>query len=93
MVALTNVLLVNDCNVISDYSKTDCSKCQHLKQKEESLMKEPYLLDDGLGKADAQLFLFRCMLNNDITQLHLHPCDNKSCRKSIDKLSNGKHVR
>ena len=63
VVVLANVLPVNVCNIISDYNKADCFKCQCLKEKEESLMKEPYLRDDGLEKAEAQLLFFRSMFN------------------------------
>ena len=82
VVALANIVSVNVCNIIDDYSKMGWFTCRWLKEKEGSLMKEPYLHDDGLEKAEAQFLLFRSMFNNDITQLHLHPHDSKSCRKT-----------
>ena len=93
VVALANKLPVNVCNLIGGYNKADCFKCQCLKEKEKSLMKEPSLLDDGIEKAEAQLLFFRSMFNKDITQLHLHHLDNKSYRKSIDKLFDKQEVQ
>ena len=56
-------------------------------------MKEPYLHDDGLEKAEAQLLFFRSMCNNDITQLDLIHQVNKSYRTSLDKQFDKQEVK
>ena len=93
VVALANKLPVHVCNLIGGYNKADCFKCQCLKEKEESLMNEPSLLDDGIEEAEAQLLFFRSMFNKDITQLRLNHQDNRSYRKPIDKLFDKQEVK
>ena len=66
VVSLAKKIPVNVCNIIGDYNKADSFKCQCLKEKEESLMKEPFLKDEGLEKAEAQLLFFRSMFNKDM---------------------------
>ena len=52
MVALANILPVNVCNLIDDYSKMDCFKCRCLKLKEMDFMKDRDLPEEGLEKAN-----------------------------------------
>ena len=86
VVALTNILPVNVCNIIDDYSKMDYFKCCCLKLKEKDFMKGRDLPEEGLEKAELQLVFFKQSFNNYITQMTRQHSDDKQYRRNIDNV-------
>ena len=84
--AIANILPVNVCNIINDYSKMDCFKCRCLKLKEMYFMKDKDLPEEGLEKAELQLLFFKQSFNNYITQMTGQHYDDKQYRRNIDNI-------
>ena len=51
VVALTNILIVNVCNLIDGYIRIICFDCWYLMDEEEHFMRDKDIPEEGLEKA------------------------------------------